>query len=174
MGIPTAGFWGGAPNRDKLLEDMVAGKYRVIVANRQMLLGINVPRWTHFYNCLPSSNAPNYYQEMSRVRTPHTVTLRNRKTGEVKTWEKKVAVVRDYLDDFGPCYGCMNTRRGVYDKDKKVTIRSTQKPNEKDPTCGMCKNFEKCIGYGKSIKNDTHVCHRFSQRKKRTLGSRRD
>lgn len=130
LDITAVAFRGGS-KRNKLLDDIRKGKYKVVVANRQMLEGINVPRWSIFYNVHPTSNAPQYEQEMSRVRTPFTITQINRKTGKKRSWTKTRALYRDFVDDIGACYGCMKTRMKVYEKEK----------SEYEDTYGETDNF---------------------------------
>jgi len=119
LGISATEFYGNTPNREEMLNRTRKGKYKVIVANRQMLPGINVQRWTHFYNVMPSSNAPQYEQEFSRVRTPCSLRKRSKKTKKIRIWIKKRSVIRDFTDKFGASYGCLKVRMGVYEKEKE-------------------------------------------------------
>lgn len=56
--------------RKECLDRCRKGETQILIAYRTMMLGIDVPRWTAFFNLLPTANGPNYYQEYSRVRTP--------------------------------------------------------------------------------------------------------
>lgn len=45
-------------------------KIRIVIAQRSMLTGVNIPRWSVIFTCVPISNEPNYTQEVFRVCTP--------------------------------------------------------------------------------------------------------
>lgn len=169
-GISAVAFYGGSKNREQLLIDMKRGRYRVVVANRSMLTGINVPRWSFFYNCMPTSNKPQYKQEFWRIRTPYTYKIRKRKNGKVVKRlliPKKRGIVRDYVDDFGACWGCLKKRREVYDLDDAVKVRyaGTDTPGAK---CGKCDKFTFCNSK-KDITINTSACEKFVKKKKRGM-----
>ena len=86
--------------REKRLEDARLGKITVLNAMRRMTLGLDIPRLTAFFNLLPSANPQNYYQELSRVRTPFDT--------------KQMAFIVDFVDDHAVCYACAQVRRKVY------------------------------------------------------------
>ena len=65
-----------------------------------MVLGLDIPRLTTFFNLTPSSNKPNYYQELSRVRTPFE--------------NKLLAYIVDFVDFHPIALGCLKSRKKVY------------------------------------------------------------
>lgn len=109
-GISAAPFHGQLKEseREQNMNDTVEGKIRVLVAMRSMLLGIDVPLWSAMHILMPSANAPNYYQEIARVRTV--------------TETKKFAKIRDYLDAVSASSGSYRTRYSVYTHPKKAPI----------------------------------------------------
>ena len=62
---------GRTKNREKFRSDAKVGEYQVVIAISKMVqLGYNVPRWSCFHNTLPMANKENWYQRISRIRTP--------------------------------------------------------------------------------------------------------
>lgn len=106
--IRAEAFWSGQKDRKGLLERAKSGQTKVTVAYRGMLLGINVPRWSSMHILSPSNNAPNFTQEISRVRTAMD--------------GKTFAVIRDYLDNHGASNGCYRTRHRVYTEAKRQPV----------------------------------------------------
>jgi len=108
-GINAEGFHGKAKDRDGILARAESGHTKVVFAMRSMLLGIDIPAWSSIHVLVPSANPPNYYQEISRVRTPRP--------------GKPYAVVRDYLDACSASNGCYRYRYQVYtDKDNSPIL----------------------------------------------------
>ncbi len=102
-GIKTDIFRGGVKNkkrRQAVIDEASSGKIKVTIANRQLLTGIDVPLWDAIHIGIPSANAPNFYQEFSRVRTPAP--------------GKKFALVYDYIDACGASNGCYRKRHSLY------------------------------------------------------------
>lgn len=96
-------------NRKEVLEGALKGKIKVVVAMRSMLTGINVPKWDTYFNILPIANPPSYYQQFSRIRTV------------IPT--KKEAVIFDFIDDDGICFGAFAKRKKQY-LEQEFTISS--------------------------------------------------
>jgi superfamily II DNA or RNA helicase len=86
--------------RERILQDARDGKIQVFMANRNMVLGLDIPRLTTFFNLTPTANPPNYYQEMSRVRTPFP--------------NKVLAYIVDFVDYHPIAEGCLKSRKKVY------------------------------------------------------------
>lgn len=57
-------------DRRKVILRARANKIKCVVAMRQMLIGINVPRWSCVYEIMPMNNHPKFEQEIMRVCTP--------------------------------------------------------------------------------------------------------
>jgi superfamily II DNA or RNA helicase len=89
--------------REQVLMKARNGEITVLVALRSMVLGLDIPRLTAFFNLTPSANPPNYYQELSRVRTPYE--------------GKFMAYVVDFLDAHPVAKACMASRKKVYKKE---------------------------------------------------------
>ena len=87
-------------SREKVLQEARQGEIQVLVANRKMTLGLDIPRLTTFFNLTPSANKPNYYQDFSRIRTPFE--------------NKKLAYIVDFLDWHPVVFGCMKGRKTLY------------------------------------------------------------
>lgn len=130
--IKAEAFWGKCPNRDAVLGMARRGEISVLICNRSMLTGIDIPRWNCFYNAFPTSNvvfdeenrlSGNYYQEFSRIRTPFTY-----EDGKVKS----EAIIRDFIDRNGYCYGSLKKRKSAYDnqKFKIVNIKPKTEPKK--------------------------------------------
>ena len=96
--------------REQVLTKCRNGEITVLVALRSMVLGLDIPRLTAFFNLTPSANQPNYYQEVSRVRTPYA--------------GKYMAYVVDFLDDHPIAKSCLATRTKVYRKEKFEVLRN--------------------------------------------------
>ena len=103
-GLKVAAFHGQAlktkNQREQILQAARNGEIQILMANRNMVLGLDIPRLTTFFNLTPSSNQPNYYQELSRVRTPYP--------------NKLLAYIVDFVDFHPITYGCLSTRKKVY------------------------------------------------------------
>lgn len=89
--------------REKCLERCREGETRVLIAYRPMVLGIDLPRFTAFFNLLPTAHPQNYYQEFSRVRTPFP--------------GKELAYIVDFVDSHQVTEGCFKARQKVYDRE---------------------------------------------------------
>jgi superfamily II DNA or RNA helicase len=90
----------GKKQREDILQKARKGEIQVLVANRSMTLGLDIPRLTTFFNLTPSSNQPNYYQDLSRVRTPYE--------------NKNLAYIIDFEDWHPIAKNCLNSRLKVY------------------------------------------------------------
>ena len=99
----TARAFHSKSNRKEVMKGALKGKIKVVVAMRSMLTGINIPIWDTFFNILPISNPPSYYQQFSRIRTVIP--------------SKKEAIIFDFIDDDGVCFGSFNKRKSQYFKE---------------------------------------------------------
>lgn len=105
----------GSKMREEVLNRMREGKSQVLVAQRSMVLGLDIPRLVFFHNLMPSANPPAYYQEYSRIRTPFE--------------DKSLGYIRDYLDDCSYCYACLNIRKKEYKKeDFEILDKKDEQP----------------------------------------------
>lgn len=116
-GVPAAAFHSKC-NRKKVMADAKSGKVRVTVAMRSMLTGINIPRWNVYFNILPISNPPSYYQMFSRVRT--VIDGKNN------------AYIYDFIDEEGVCWGAYRKRCDQYDSEgftyaKQLKLRELER-----------------------------------------------
>ena len=112
-GIAAKAIHRGVVKTKKLREDLLQqarkGEIQVLVANRSMTLGLDIPRLTTFFNLTPSANKPNYYQDLSRIRTPFE--------------NKRLAYIVDFLDYHSVCTGCLNSRKAVYKQNNFEVIQ---------------------------------------------------
>lgn len=92
--------------REEMLNNVRSGKTQAMFAMRSMVLGLDIPRATVFVNLFPTANAPNYFQEFSRVRTPWTCES----TGYVK----ERGTIIDFRDNHHILKACYKTRRKEY------------------------------------------------------------
>lgn len=89
-------LYGNIDDRKNLIDRMRQGKVPVTIATRKIVrFGLNVPPWSAYYCLSPTNNPPNFYQEMSRVRTPYE--------------GKKDPLVRYFVDSFSAAYSCART-----------------------------------------------------------------
>jgi len=107
-GIAAEGFYRSRfgsrkKERGACLDRVRSGETQVVIAMRSMTLGLDIPRLTTVFNLLPTSNAPNYRQDLSRVRT--------------KTPWKNISYIVDFVDDHEAMKSCYRTRRKVYVKE---------------------------------------------------------
>ena len=73
------------------------GEYQVVVAmNKIVELGYNIPRWSCFHNTLPMANQQNWYQRISRIRTPMEPAFKG------DDWIKPTPVARVWIDNGHP------------------------------------------------------------------------
>jgi len=79
--------------RETFREKAKRGEYQVVIAmNKIVELGYNIPRWSCFHNTLPMTNRPNWYQRISRIRTPMEPAF------EGDDWVKPHPVARIWVD----------------------------------------------------------------------------
>lgn len=104
-GIDSVVYHGKVKNRNALLKEIKAAKHKVTIATRKVVqYGLNVHAWSSYHCASPTNNKYNFYQEMSRVRTP---------------WEKKDKIlVRVYVDSVNACYSCAKTCQKVVEQEK--------------------------------------------------------
>lgn len=73
------------------------GEYQVVIAmNKIVELGYNIPRWSCFHNVLPMANRQNWYQRVSRIRTPMEPAFKG------DDWQKPTPVARIWVDEGHP------------------------------------------------------------------------
>lgn len=105
--------------RSELRLDAKSGKLDIVVAYSKIVqLGWNVPAWSSLHSVMPMSNAPNWYQRISRIRTKcsncpgveHPDCLKKGVCG------KKPPVCHIYLDNNRVCYGCFKTQHTVHER----------------------------------------------------------
>lgn len=94
----------GQKKREECLNRARSGETQVLVAMRSMVLGLDIPRLTAFFNLQPTSHPQNYYQEFCRVRTPFS-------EGE---YNKNLAYIVDFLDDHFLLKNYYKARRKEY------------------------------------------------------------
>ena len=105
MGVTAVGWDGrlkGAA-RQEPLRMSAEGEVSVIVAQRSMLTGINIPRWDMLYWIVPMNNEPNFEQEYKRICTPMP--------------NKPTPVVRFFVDDHEVVERCYFNSANVIKRD---------------------------------------------------------
>lgn len=90
----TVGLLSGkTKDRDSFRNAVKRGEYRVVIAmNKIVELGYNVPRWSCFHNTLPMANKQNWYQRISRIRTPMEPAFKG------DDWVKPPPLARIWVD----------------------------------------------------------------------------
>jgi superfamily II DNA or RNA helicase len=84
---------GRIPDREGFRGKAKRGDFQVVLAmSRIVELGYNVPRWSSFHNTLPMTNPQNWYQRISRIRTPMEPAF------EGDTYVKPIPVARIWVD----------------------------------------------------------------------------
>lgn len=124
--LPIAKAYNGQVPKNKreaVLDELRDGKYKVTVAQRSMLTGINVPIWSCIYYMMPMSNIPNYTQEVTRVCTPMD--------------GKKKPIIRLFIDEgsnfglraFSVIYNVLKPNPWtVPAKNKTIPLKTTKPP----------------------------------------------
>lgn len=92
--------------REEMLNRIRSGETRGMIAMRSMVLGLDVPRATAFFNLLPTAHPQNYFQEFSRVRTPW----------EENGFKKEMGYIIDFRDNHHILKACYKTRRKEYER----------------------------------------------------------
>lgn len=95
--------------REACLDRLRTGKSQVMIGVRSMVLGLDIPRLTAFFNLIPTSDGPNYYQEYCRVRTPYEFD-----NGVLKS----VGYLVDFVDEHFLLEGSYGSRKKLYDQEK--------------------------------------------------------
>lgn len=99
--------------REELLQRMRSGKTQAMFAMRSMVLGLDIPRATGFFNLLPTAHPENYFQEFCRVRTPFAEN----------GMEKTHSWVIDFRDNHHILKACYKTRRKKYVSENAFSIQ---------------------------------------------------
>jgi len=91
--ITVGRLTGKTKNRERFREDAKQGKFQVVVAmNKIVELGYNIPRWSCFHNTIPMTDPHNWYQRVSRIRTPFEPAF----PGD--HWDKPTPIARVWAD----------------------------------------------------------------------------
>lgn len=127
-------------NRKQLRVDAKTGKLDIVVAYSKIVqLGWNVPAWSSLHSVMPMSNAPNWYQRISRVRTrcancpgvEHPDCLRK------GVCLKKPPVCHIYVDHSRVFAGCLKTQKLVHEQlgfEEEVEYEDVNVKVNRDPT----------------------------------------
>ncbi len=125
--------------RKALRHDAKNGKIDVVLAYSKIVqLGWNVPPWSSLHNVLPMSNEPNWYQRISRIRTPcakcpgvnDSTCLSRGVCG------KQQPVCHIYVDDSKMLESCLRTQQRVHSRLGFLEDSETVdlEPSKRDPT----------------------------------------
>lgn len=118
--------------REAMLERMRTGETQAMVAMRSMVLGLDIPRLTAFFNALPTAHPENYFQEFSRVRTPYEQLDEN----GVVIAKKEIGWVIDFRDNHHILKACYKTRRRKYLEEKALSVQDDLSDEDKTPNYG--------------------------------------
>lgn len=105
--------------REKLLQRVRDGNTQAMFAMRSMVLGLDIPRATAFFNILPTAHPENYYQEFCRVRTPY----KQLDESGVVVAEKLHSWVIDFRDNNFILKACYKTRRKKYFEENVADVQ---------------------------------------------------
>jgi len=113
--------------RKKFLDQVRIGEIDVVVAMRKMIkLGIDVPLWDVYYHIIPMGYAANYYQEMSRVRTPYPDDIK-----KLVGHDKPTPIIRMFLDHgHSAVFACFNIANKIH-LEQGFIIKNSFKKEEK-------------------------------------------
>lgn len=106
-------------NRKQLRLDAKAGKINVVIAYSKIVqLGWNIPRWSSLHSVMPMSNAPNWYQRISRIRTKcaNCPGVKHPDCMKKGLCLKKPPVCHIYVDKSKVSVGCFTTQHGVHER----------------------------------------------------------
>lgn len=102
--------------RRQTILDAREGKWKCVIAMRQLLTGVNVPIWSGLLEAMPMNNPPNFVQEFNRVCTPCP--------------GKPTPFVKFLIDDFAPSRSCVINMYDVLVQYSNSRKRKGQKPLE--------------------------------------------
>jgi len=124
--ISIAEISGRVKGRDELRKAIKRGEYQVTIAMSKIIeLGYNIPRWSTIHATLPMTNQENWYQRISRIRTPMEPAF------EGDIYEKPVPLARIYIDTgHKAIWAYKATVKKVNDK-FDFTCLNPDKPREK-------------------------------------------
>lgn len=106
-------------NRKQLRLDAKAGKLNIVIAYSKIVqLGWNIPVWSSLHSVMPMSNAPNWYQRISRIRTKCTNCPGVRHPDCLKKGLclKLPPVCHCYVDHSKVSQGCFATQQRVHER----------------------------------------------------------
>jgi superfamily II DNA or RNA helicase len=141
MGIKAEAFHGAMKRgREEVLNEFRNGDVQVAVCNEAMLTGVNVPRWNVYYSMFPTSNvcyeeqldgtkelSGNFVQNFSRPRTIFWYT---------PTMQKKMALIRDFVDDNPHCKRAYQKRLKAYKHENFIIEHFYETNNSGEDICG--------------------------------------
>ena len=119
--LVVAPLYGGVKGKDRkeLRHRAKARQIRIVVAYSKIVqLGWNVPAWSSLHSTMPMSNAPNWYQRISRIRTKcaNCPGVDNSDCLKKGLCQKKQPVCSIYVDDFRISQGCLKTQHEVHER----------------------------------------------------------
>ena len=126
--------------RKALRMEAKAGEVDIVLAYSKIVqLGWNVAPWSSLHNVLPMANEPNWYQRISRIRTPcdGCPGVGEAACGNKATCKKKPPVAHVYVDANRIVEGCFKTQQRVHQKlgftEQHEYIDISKPENKRDP-----------------------------------------
>lgn len=142
-GIQVAGLYGDVQGvkRRALRHAAQAAELDVVVAYSKIVqLGWDVWPWSSLHSVLPMANPYNWYQRISRIRTPCPGCPGTRDPGCLgATCQKKRPVCTIYVDESRQSRGCLKVQQGEHERlgfrerHERVNVRNPDQPVKRSP-----------------------------------------